>query len=337
MKLVLHIGTPKTGSTSLQTSCARNADWLASRGVIYPDMLSPDANHITLFYATSHFIHPFARDYGLKSEAEVGQFRARLTAHIARQRKAGAGTMLMSSENLSGNYRSPIGVQNLADMVAPLFDDIRIVVYLRRQDDAILSMYAEFMRRGFSELNFPEFLDTALGPMTMLPYLDYSHLLSQWVAAFGRAAIEVRLFERARAAKGGLIADFLAMALGPGSALDGFAHVPELNISPSAPALEFLRRLHPYVPNRKNGVQNPVRERLRRRIDQLPADPRPQMSAAQSDRILSHFAEANRWLGKNFFSGEQDLFPRRTDLPAESNIGEVGLDDFARFTSILLG
>ena len=36
MKLYLHIGTEKTASSFVQTTFARNRDWLSSLGVFYP-------------------------------------------------------------------------------------------------------------------------------------------------------------------------------------------------------------------------------------------------------------------------------------------------------------
>lgn len=36
MRLILHIGTPKAGSTSIQVMLASNRDFLAARGILYP-------------------------------------------------------------------------------------------------------------------------------------------------------------------------------------------------------------------------------------------------------------------------------------------------------------
>jgi hypothetical protein len=100
VKLVCHIGTPKTASTFLQNTCAANLDWLARHGVIYPDLMSRDANHITLFYAASEGLHDFARDHGLTSREDVLRFREEIDQALARQvaeAPEGAHTMLISS------------------------------------------------------------------------------------------------------------------------------------------------------------------------------------------------------------------------------------------------
>jgi len=48
---------------------------------------------------------------------------------------------------------------------------------------------------------------------------------------------------------------------------------------------------------------------------------------------MRHFAPANAWLRETFFPGRPaPLFPQREDLPPAGNLGQVSLDDFARFT-----
>lgn len=341
MKLVCHIGTPKTASTFLQNTCALNPRWLRDHGLIYPDLLAPDANHITLFYAASNYIHDFARDYGLNSEGDVESFRARLSELIARlvtEAPENVHTMLMSSENLTGNIRGHAGVQNLADLLRPHFDDIRITVYLRRQDEAILSMYGEFMRRGFSGMAFERFAEQALQRKEMIPYLRYDELLPDWIKVFGKEALSVRLFDRAQMVGGDILTDFMTQILGEAPAdLSEMKLSDEDNVGLSAPALEFLRRMHAHIPFRKEGKANPDRARLAKKINDLPAEPRPRMTAAQSQSIMDHFREGNDWLAETFFPDREGaIFPDRADLPEESNLGKITLKDFAELTGRLL-
>jgi hypothetical protein len=342
MRLVCHIGTPKTGSTYLQESCARNIPWLARQGVVWPDLMS-GSNHLTLFYATSHAIHPFARDYGLRTQDDVAAFRDRLTRRIRRQVRRRMPVMLMSSEFLTGNFQRqrPQALKRLAGMLRPLFDDgIRILVYLRRQDDAILSMHAEHLRRGFSGFDFESFTEAAIRPdRPILPYLAYDRLLEDWAAAFGREAIDVRLYDRRRLADGGLLGDFLSAVLGPAPDMAGFSALPETNVSLSAPALEFLRRLHPYLPLYRDGMFNPAREALRPKIDALPALPRPRMPLAAAQRIMDRYARSNARTAADWFpeiTGPLFPPPARGRRP-EGNLGQISLDSFARLTAQLLG
>lgn len=338
MKLVCHIGTPKTASTFLQNTCDANPDWLRDHGLIYPDLMAPDANHITLFYANAMAIHPFARDYGLQTKEDADQFREKLSASIAHQvRKApkGTHTMLMSSENLTGNLVAPDGVARLQEFLAPHFDEIRIIMYARRQDDAILSMYGEFMRRGFSNAPFSRFLKNALGPVNVTPYLYYRRVLSMWINAFGQDAITVRKFDRKSLLGGDVLTDFMAQVLEHKDIPDisGLVRSEDDNVSLSAPVLEFLRLMYPTISDRRDGALNPLRKTVDPVIKTLPATPRPRMSNAQSQRIMKHFQPANTWLKQTFFPDHKGaLFPAKKQAKHPGNLGKITLSEFANLS-----
>jgi len=340
MKLVCHIGTPKTASTFLQNTCAMNPEWLTQNGIIYPDMLSPFANHITLFYAAAEVIHDFARGYGLHTKEDVEKFRKKLSAHFAAQilsAPKGVHTMLMSSENLTGNMRLA-GVRGLYKLLKPHFDEIEIIVYLRRQDDAILSMYGEFMRQGFSNETFDQFIAHALEPAAGPPYLFSRRMLLEWIEVFGQDAVNVRLFAPKHFPDGDILKDFLSQVLHTEDIdTTGIERSTNNNISLSAPVLEFLRRVQPAIPFMKDDAVNLNRTRLETRINQLPSKPRPQMSIEQSKRIMKTFAPANRWVRDSFFPDHKGpLFSARNDLNEQGNVGKVTLKDFANFTRQLL-
>lgn len=342
MKLVCHIGTPKTASTFLQNTCAANPQWLRDHGILYPDLLTPYPNHITLFYANAGTVHDFARDYGLSSLKEIEEFRKKLSGKIGQQiAKApkSTHTMLMSSENLTGNLETPAGVARLKDFLAPHFDDIRILVYARRQDDAILSMYGEFMRRGFSDRTFDQFVKKALGPQTQVPYLYYRQVLRMWIDAFGKEAITVRKFDRSSLLGGDILTDFMAQVLATGSDPDVSSMVlsPDDNVGLSAPALEFLRRMYPAISFRNDGTMNPLRGYLGPFINRLPAEPRPRISAAHSRAIMKWFRPANAWLRSTFFPDhEGPLFPPKARTGQKGNLGDITLDEFSNLSGQLL-
>lgn len=342
MRLVCHIGTPKTASTFLQNSFAANAAWLQHHGVLYPDLLSRDANHITLFYAAHEGLHDFARGHGLHSREDVLKFRRKLRRQLERQAaKAppGTHTMLVSSENLTGNLTGRTGIANLHALFDGLFSSIEIVVYLRRQDDAILSMYGEYMRRGFNSMSFAQFVKACLQQDSLTPYLYYRRLLSLWAEVFGQEALKVRLYSRSQLAGGGILEDVMQLLFGDALPdLSALARSAQDNTGLSAPALEFLRRMQPHIPFRKDGAANPVRERLLARINSLPAAPRPRMAPARSQQIMQHFAPANAWVAETFFPGAPaPLFAGSSSAGAPGNLGRISLDQFAAFSAHLLG
>ncbi|MEM8654706.1 MAG: hypothetical protein AAGF36_08155 [Pseudomonadota bacterium] len=341
MKLILHVGTPKTASTLIQNSLEANPEWLASHGLAYGKVLAPDANHITLFYACANRLHDFARDYGLNSMEEVAAFRAKVAKRIRwhqDQLHGKAHTMIFSSENLTGNMHHPDEIARLKQFLAPHFDEIKVVIYVRRQDDAILSMYGEHMRRGFSNELFREFVDICMGPESPTPYLYYRRELSKWVDIWGRDNIIVRRFSPVDFINGDILADFLGIVLNTWEPnLDGFTASKDDNRGLSAAALELLRRLHPHIPFIKDGRPNPQRTLLTPYISQLPAHPRPVMAAGTARHIMRHFEPANTWLKNTFFSElEGPFFPDRPDHPEQGNLSQLSHEDMVNLTGQLL-
>jgi len=341
VKLICHIGTPKTASTLIQNSFAANGPWLAGHGVSYAKLLAPDANHITLFFACANGVHDFARDYGLNSMPEVHAFRRhlidRLKWHMD-QLDSNIHTMVMSSENLTGNMHHPDEIARLKELLSPFFDDIKIVVYIRRQDDAILSMYGEFMRRGFSDDMFRDFVDVCLGPDSPTPYLYYRRELSKWLDVWGRENIIVRRFSPADFIDGDILTDFMGIVQNTWEPnMDGFATSTDDNRGLSAPTLEFLRRLYPHISFIRDGRPNTTRTFLTPFISTMPTTPRPVMAVETARHIMHSFNPANTWLRETFFPDlEGPFFPDRPDHPERGNLGQLSFDEFAEFTGLLL-
>ena len=341
MKLVCHIGTPKTASTLIQNSLDANPDWLRRHRLAYGKVLAPDANHITLMFACANEIHDFARDYGINGNDEMEVFREQLRARIAQhidEVKGHADTMIMSSENLTGNMGHPDEIARLQEFLSPFFDEIEIVIYVRRQDDAILSMYGEFMRRGFCADTFAEFVEFCLGEDTPTPYLYYRRELTKWARVWGRENLHVRRFTPGAFVGGDILSDFLTFVLDQDEIdMTGFEPSRDDNRGLSAPVLETLRRLYPRIPFIKDGRPNPVRTALTPFISLLPQKPRPMMHPDRAQRIMSHFGPANAWVQETFFPDlSEPLFPPRSDQNAQGNLGQVTLDQFADITGQLL-
>ncbi len=341
MKLICHIGTPKTASTLIQNSLDANPAWLAERGIAYGKVLAPDANHITLFFISARELHDFARDYGLRNQKEVDDFRTRVSERI-KEHKASlprhVDTMVMSSENLMGNIREINEIERLKAFLSEHFDEIKIVSYVRRQDDAILSMYGEFMRRGFSAETFQEFVAICLGPDTPIPYLYYRRELSKWIEVWGKQNMIIRRFSPVDFINGDILADFMGVVQGTWEPdMEGFTPSVDDNRGLSAPTLEFLRRMHGDIPFILDGQPNLQRTKLTPFISTLPQRPRPIMSAGTARHIMNHFRPANKWLKEEFFPDlDGAFFPDRPDQPEQGNLGLLTAADCVQLTGRLL-
>src|SRR5262249_44528591 len=130
-------------------------------------------------------------------------------------------------------------VEYLRDVLKPHFENIYVVVYIRRQDDYLLSSYSTYVKNGATEAAaLPE------DDKEMARY-DHWQLLSRWARVFGRDRIICRKYERSSLVAGSIEDDFLN-AIGIPLNL-GLEKQAGLNESLDASALEFLRLLNKYT------------------------------------------------------------------------------------------
>ncbi|MEM9199393.1 MAG: hypothetical protein AAGD12_16240 [Pseudomonadota bacterium] len=342
MHLVLHIGIAEAAAALIQDSLAANADWLRARGMVYADLLAPTPNHITLFFACATQVHRLARDYGLQDKSDLAAFRTRLATHIDRQiaaRPPGVETMVMASPALTGLMRREDEIAALHALLRPRFASMRVLVYVRRQDDATLLKYADLVRRGQLAAPFERFVETCLGEDRPMPHLDYRTSLTPWLRVWGPEALVVRRFSPTELIDGDILADVMGVLMQTWEpALQGFRPAPDHAPVLAAPALELLRQMQGRLPFAgKNGAPNPRRRALMPVINALPRSPRPIMAAATARQIMGQYRPANTWLKETFAPNlEGPFFPDRPDHPEHGNLGALGADEAACYAGQLL-
>lgn len=176
--ILVHIGSPKTGTTTLQGWLSRNRPRLAAQGICYP---LDGVNHNDLYLAlcdAPHLEHAMIRRGHTQAAAArswADQFAGRLAEAIKSSR---APTVLLSAESLS--RLSPAGVQRLARWLGPL-GEARIVCCLRDPLGYAVSDAQEAIKGGLT------YEQVCRDP----PVLDIRALLEPCLAEFGRSRVTV--------------------------------------------------------------------------------------------------------------------------------------------------
>lgn len=209
--LVLHIGLPKAGSTTLQHALAANADLLESRGVRYAVSGRSGVAH--------HRLNRAART----ADADWGLLRREVLDH--------EGTTVVSSEGFIGTSASD--VRALCGSLP-----VRIVCYLREQAARMPSSYAQKAKYGVTLGDFDSFFEEE---HRRRPWA-YADLLRTWVDAFGTESVRVRSLDAGVLVGGDVVADFLEGVLGVSST--DLAPISRRNESPPWQLVELLRDLH---------------------------------------------------------------------------------------------
>lgn len=217
---VLHIGTEKTGSTSIQHALAHGGQALAESAVLYPRHWGRISHHRLVLLALDPEREETRREM-LRIGGTKGRERERLLFEKHERELQGfhrdhpAGTVVYSSEHLQSRLHASEELERVRALLAPHHESIRVVVYLRRQDRLALSAYSSRLRNGHdSAFRFPPGADKPR-------YFDFLRLVELWSEVFGGENVTVRVFERERLHGGDVVSDFLELigvdpeALGP--------------------------------------------------------------------------------------------------------------------------
>ena len=274
--LVLHIGTHKTGTSSLQAFLKSNFDLLQQRGVRYVEAGRPErlAHHMLAWSIRGR------RNVKLSIWDDV---RTEIAAHPD-------ATNVLSTEGFW--FEEPAGVKKALAYDGP----IKIVAYLRRQDQFLQSLHKQSVSSG-RKVDF----DTWLADV---PHRgDYLTVLDKWAEVFGKDAIVVRPYERDGKTIDA-VEDFLGLVGVDLKTLQGAVRQHSHNPSPRRELYHFLRAFNQL--NLKIDYEKFFFSVIRRKkayvrsIDLL--------SYEQRRALLDRYAESNRMVAERYWHGDGPLF-----------------------------
>lgn len=299
-RAILHIGTEKTGTQTLQRFLAANRPALAARGVHYARFPGDRAHRALAAFAQDDGVRDELRiDLRIANLQDLAAFRARLRKAAATElARTDAPAVIFSSEHLSSRLIAPSEIARLRDFLAAFFDRVQIAVYLRRQDRVAVSLYSTLLKFGI------DWWDILPDPDDRPHYWDYAGLLARWAEGFGQAAVTPRIFEPAELVGGTITRDFAATwGLG-----EGLAPVPNLNEAMAAPAQELLRRLNTHYPGYLGDRPNRWRGELGQRMAELFPGAGVKPSRAEAEAFAQRFADGNETVRQIWFPDRPTLF-----------------------------
>lgn len=164
MKLILHAGTHKTGTTSVQSALSENRAWLHRQGYTYPHLSDCGTSH-----------NPFAHKLAVAGQEGLDDLKAELGAHLSNR------PLILSAEEFSARIvgtrhwdgfdkadywdRRRAYLERLRNVVAG--NDTTVFLCFRRQDEYAAALYATNLSSDRLRWSFAEFRERCA------PLFDY--------------------------------------------------------------------------------------------------------------------------------------------------------------------
>ena len=277
-RVILHIGTPKTGTTSLQWSFLQSRPQLIDLGLLYPSCgLSTDSHEF------AH--HPLARAAKAKLTTPWKSVVTEIQSSIC-------DTAIISSEEMTA--LDSTSIEFIRDCLQGF--ELSIVAYLREQVDYIEAMYNQNIKTAKDTRTRDRFLTDFLAT----DEANYLKLLDRWTTALCPSKTYFRVYQKALLKNGDIIDDFSDLFSIPIDQIERPTRT--LNAGVNNKYLELLR--HVNMLDVSIGEKNPKIVSVLIDIESRAATRNPPLFNTEQRALISAFFEAsNRGLAKRYFPG----------------------------------
>lgn len=288
----LHIGTGKTGTTTLQHYLARNRNILLAQGFLYPRAPGSRNHHaLTAFALDDNKLDETRKRLNLLNAERLATFRRELPNAVeAEMARGNCSNLILSNEVLSARVGTQTEVARIKSLCDRLAASTKVIVYLRNQVDFMVGIYTTSLAGG----NTRDFEHA-----WMMRIADYHAMLARWSAVFGRENIIVRRYERDSLSDGDARVDFAQLL-----ALDASRLVVtrDLNQSLDAESIAFLRAFNHRVPGALAPRIAPVRSAIVAVLGKRRGGTRFTIPRTLAIRIEDSFKESNAQVAREYFS-----------------------------------
>ncbi|GFI26538.1 hypothetical protein IMSAGC012_01659 [Lachnospiraceae bacterium] len=203
-KLVIHIGTPKTGTTAIQQFLCENYDMLQQFGWQYMDVQRGTDVKSNTNYADSAAVTMLGKVVDHTSGWRVNTEHAIWREMWEQIRKRLEDSNVILSEEMIWRWN----LTSFFEACKKEYDHIEVIVYLRRQDRYIESWWnQEVKERPYRSETFSDYIKNGKDPS-----LSYLEKLNEIADVVGTGQLHVRVYEKQQFSgeRGDVVSDFLA-------------------------------------------------------------------------------------------------------------------------------
>jgi hypothetical protein len=295
-RLYVHIGTQKTGTTTIQNTLYKNTSDLKKEGIIYLGRYRKLAAQIRTIQNINQNLN--------------NSFKDAITNDVQKYLNSNVKSFVISNEKFTGDkligYKnSNLIAKSLKKITENLGLDIYIIIYIRRQDDFFEATYSQRIFSGES-YSFKSFLNK----------FDRSHfhwdeLIESYSKVFGKEKIIVRRYDNEHLPhRDSLIHDF-GEAINS-NFLSQFEDTSSQNLGLTRNSLEILKIVNKHF-NKKD--RDYLRKTIKKLVSKDPYDGYSFFNSKDRKDFLSIYEESNKKVLDLYINDNSDkLFPEPDSL-----------------------
>ena len=319
-KLILHIGIPKTGSTSIQAflNLKTTKQNLEKYGIIPQNQFGGagmSAAHslpwiisdIPLYHRDSTFqLTNWAERFNLQNYKTWKQWHKKARAHVSKELNNTPGdTVILSSEAVCGKFAEK--PEEVKKFFSEFFDKIEIILFLRRPDLRSVSIWQQRLKLPPTKAQLMD-LEPWVKKITTNTWLSGRLAVESWSNCFGKENTHVGIFADSCIDR--------ENALGPVPAFMKFIDpeskfkFPLKNIKTNSSfdyrAVVFIQHMDAII--RKNPQFADIRGKLQAYLNHTPYQRKTTISKSLAQEINAKFEEDNEYIRHNFFPEQSSLY-----------------------------
>lgn len=336
--LYLHIGTAKTATSSIQAFLSANRETLARLGYCFPKLphrypyVSPNRN--------AHFMlgNTYGKDFHVQPPEETEDLQEGLAQ--VRECFKEYDRVILSDENLwrASSYLIKDLFPYLEQEAKKHGYLIQIIVYLRRQDQYLSSLWNQNVKRTNKPYTVP--LDSYIKRMqkNFSLILDYASKLDSLAELFGKDNLTVRRFEPQSWKNHSIIDDFMdciGLEITPDFKIPDRMKNPRLTNNCAE-----IKRIINKDPSLSIEEMNYLASFLMS-MSEKPADGKTadnsysMLSAKQTKALLAKYEQGNERVASEYIKDGKPMFSSDiTDLPKWKADNPYMLEDVIRFFTL---
>ncbi|TFF23304.1 hypothetical protein E3C22_12835 [Jiella endophytica] len=186
-ELHLHIGYPKTGTTSLQSTLEKSRKSLAGHGILFPATID---NRHRVLQAIGSPVQNKKIDQKLQvsSDSERADAIRKWLDGLAEEATS-YHTVILSEETVATRPLEEIAA--IRDSLVPRFDEVHVHVGFREHISFALSNYMQRVRATFYHVPFRQYANS----MADKPFMSYSTVLAALREQFGAARVHPLIYD----------------------------------------------------------------------------------------------------------------------------------------------